>query len=167
MQKQKPVVTATEKNGKTLYTVSFNGKTKTRNSKVNDYKYVVVLEYNDYDRDENRQFVVLGTTKLQVTFHKTLKGADKELRSWGDANKNFRKRTNIEESHPEFNLVNSIQIVKIEREEKKERSQEATIELTIRALEMSIKKAKEEGNLKGAELLEGTLKQTIEKKEDK
>lgn len=149
----KPVVTATEKNGKTLYSVSFNGKTKTRNSKVNDYKYVVVLEYNDYDRDENRQFVVLGTTKLQVTFHKTLKGADKELKKWGDANENFRKRTNIEESHPDFNLINSIQIAKINDKRL----------LANRALEMAIERAKEEGNFAGAQVLENALKQTIEK----
>lgn len=161
----KPVVTATEKNGKTLYTVSFNGKTKTKNSKVNDYKYVVVLEYNDYDRDENRQFVVLGTAKLQVTFHKTLKGADKELRKWGDANENFRKRTNIEESHPEFNLVRSINISKIERAEeiKEVNVKNKMFETTIQALEMSIEKAKEEGNLKGAELLEKTLQETLKK----
>ncbi|MCY9311739.1 hypothetical protein MOF23_22665 [Bacillus inaquosorum] len=158
----KPVVTATEKNGKTLYSVSFNGKTKTRNSKVNDYKYVVVIELNNYDRDENRQFVELGTTDLRVSYHKTLKDADKALRSWGQQNENTRKKMNIEESHPEFNHINSIQIVKINEETK----QDEKHEMAIRGLEMSIKRAKEEGNFKGAELLEETLKRTIEKEKD-
>lgn len=162
----KPVVTATEKNGKTLYSVSFNGKTKTRNSKVSDYKYAVVIEFNDYGRDENKKFVDLGTTKLQVSYHKTLKDADKALRSWGEQNENTRKILNIEETHPEFNHINSIQIVKVNGEDKKE-PQKATIETTIRSLEMSIKRAKEEGNFKGAELLEETLKRTIEKEEGK
>lgn len=153
----KPMVTATEKNGKTLYTVSFNGKTKTRNSKINDYKYVVVIEFNNYDRDENRQFVDLGTTDMRVSYHKTLKDADKALRSWGQQNENTRKKMNIEETHPDFNHINSIQIVKINDKKM----------LATRALEMAIERAKKEGNLKGAELLEGTLKQTIEKEEDK
>ncbi|QFR56542.1 hypothetical protein 056SW001B_78 [Bacillus phage 056SW001B] len=153
----KPVVTATEKNGKTLYSVSFNGKTKTRNSKVNDYKYVVVIELNNYDRDENRQFVELGTTDLQVSYHKTLKDADKALRSWGQQNENTRKKMNIEETHPDFNHINSIQIVKVNDKKL----------LATRALEMALERAKEEGNLKGAELLEETLKRTIEKGEGK
>ncbi|MCY9367591.1 hypothetical protein MOF14_12690 [Bacillus spizizenii] len=154
----KPVVTATEKNGKTLYSVSFNGKTKTRNSKVNDYKYVVVVELNNYDRDENRQFVELGTTSMTVSYHKTLKDADKEMKKWGTQNENKRRKLNIEETHPNFNHINSIQIVKINEEEPQDSKS-----LAIRGLEMSIKKAKEEGNFKGAELLEETLKRTIEK----